>query len=69
MMQEDIKSKILRIAKEECVKYIRLQFTDMLGTIKSVEIPVSKLKDAIDGKIMFDGSLESRRQICICIQI
>ena len=56
MMQEDIKSKILRVAKEECVKYIRLQFTDMLGTIKSVEIPVSKLKDAIDGKIMFDGS-------------
>ena len=55
-MQEDIKSKILRVAKEECVKYIRLQFTDMLGTIKSVEIPVSKFKDAIDGKIMFDGS-------------
>ena len=32
---------ILRIAKEENVRFIRLQFTDLLGTIKNVEIPVS----------------------------
>ncbi|MFA5283006.1 MAG: type I glutamate--ammonia ligase [Bacilli bacterium] len=47
---------ILKIAKDENVRYVRLQFTDMLGTIKAVEIPVSKLDDALNNKIMFDGS-------------
>jgi glutamine synthetase len=47
---------ILRMAKEEEVRYVRLQFTDILGTIKAVEIPVGKLKDALDDKIIFDGS-------------
>ena len=50
--REDIK----RLAKEENVKYIRLQFTDILGTIKNVEIPVSQLDKALDNKMMFDGS-------------
>lgn len=50
------KEDILRIAEEEDVHYIRLQFTDLLGTVKNVEIPVSQLKKALDNKIMFDGS-------------
>ena len=33
-----------------------MQFTDMLGDIKAVEIPVKKLDDAFDNRIMFDGS-------------
>ncbi|MGD9605662.1 MAG: type I glutamate--ammonia ligase [Bacilli bacterium] len=55
-MMEYTKKQILEIAQKECVKYIKLQFTDMLGTIKSVEIPVGRLETAIDGKVMFDGS-------------
>src|SRR5690606_20207660 len=47
---------ILRIAKEENVRFIRLQFTDLLGIVKNVEIPVSQLEKALDNKIMFDGS-------------
>ncbi|MCP3762083.1 type I glutamate--ammonia ligase [Domibacillus sp. A3M-37] len=47
---------IQRLAKEQDVKYIRLQFTDILGTIKNVEIPVSQLDKALDNKMMFDGS-------------
>lgn len=47
---------ILRIAKEQNVKYIRLQFTDLHGIIKNVEIPVSQLPKALDNKMMFDGS-------------
>ncbi|EJS70412.1 MULTISPECIES: type I glutamate--ammonia ligase [Bacillus] len=47
---------IFRLAKEENVKYIRLQFTDLLGVIKNVEIPVSQLTKALDNKMMFDGS-------------
>jgi len=46
----------LRIAKEENVRFIRLQFTDLLGIVKNVEIPVSQLEKALDNKIMFDGS-------------
>ncbi|CAG9607322.1 type I glutamate--ammonia ligase [Pseudoneobacillus rhizosphaerae] len=50
--REDIK----RLAGENNVKFIRLQFTDILGTIKNVEIPVSQLEKALDNKMMFDGS-------------
>lgn len=55
-MQNFTKLSILRSAKQNNIQYIRLEFSDMLGTIKAVEIPVSKLEDALDGKIMFDGS-------------
>lgn len=47
---------ILRIAKEENVRFIRLQFTDLMGIIKNVEIPLSQLEKALDNKMMFDGS-------------
>ena len=36
------------MAKRDDVRYIRLQFTDILGTIKAVEIPASKLKEALE---------------------
>jgi glutamine synthetase len=55
-MQKFTREDITRLAKEENVKYIRLQFTDILGTIKNVEIPVSQLEKALDNKMMFDGS-------------
>jgi glutamine synthetase len=47
---------IIRIAKDQNVRFIRLQFTDLLGSIKNVEIPVSQLEKALDNKMMFDGS-------------
>lgn len=47
---------ILRMAKEENVRYIRLQFTDLLGVIKNVEVPVSQLDKVLENKMMFDGS-------------
>lgn len=50
------KKDIYRIIEEENVRFIRLQFTDMLGTIKNVEIPLSQLEKAFDNKMMFDGS-------------
>ena len=52
MTREEIKNSI----KENHISYIRLQFTDMLGDIKAVEIPSAKIDDAFDNKIMFDGS-------------
>ncbi|TFJ94624.1 type I glutamate--ammonia ligase [Lentibacillus salicampi] len=50
------KQDIYKIIEEENVQFIRLQFTDMLGTIKNVEIPFSQLEKAFDNKMMFDGS-------------
>ncbi|WP_107838199.1 type I glutamate--ammonia ligase [Metasolibacillus meyeri] len=50
--KEDIK----KLVQDQEVKFIRLQFTDILGTIKNVEIPVSQLDKALDNKMMFDGS-------------
>ena len=38
------------------IKFIRLQFSDILGTIKNVAIPVEQLGKALDGDMMFDGS-------------
>ncbi|RZI50579.1 type I glutamate--ammonia ligase [Aeribacillus pallidus] len=55
-MPKYTKEDIIRLVQEENVKFIRLQFTDILGTIKNVEIPVSQLEKALDNKMMFDGS-------------
>src|SRR5262245_21045972 len=50
------KAQILEQAERDQVKFMRLQFTDILGTIKNVEIPNRQFEDALDGRIMFDGS-------------
>ena len=55
-MSKFTRSDIEKIAEEQNVKFIRLQFTDILGTIKNVEIPISQLGKALDNKMMFDGS-------------
>jgi glutamine synthetase len=55
-MAKFTKEDIKKLAVEENVKFIRLQFTDILGTIKNVEIPISQLEKALDNKMMFDGS-------------
>ena len=50
------RSEIEKLIKENNISYLRLQFTDMLGDVKAVEVPVRKLDDALNNKIMFDGS-------------
>ena len=50
------KDEIKKIINDQNISYIRMQFTDMLGDIKAVEIPASRIDDAINNKIMFDGS-------------
>ena len=53
---KETKAQILERTEREKVKFLRLQFTDILGTIKNVEIPDRQFEEALDGKIMFDGS-------------
>ena len=50
------KEDILRITREENVKFISLQFTDILGMLKSVSITTSQLKKALSNGCGFDGS-------------
>jgi glutamine synthetase len=52
----ETKQQILERAERERVKFLRLQFTDILGAIKNVEVPDRQFDDALDGHIMFDGS-------------
>lgn len=55
-MAKYTKEDILALVKENDVKFIRLQFTDILGHLKNVAITASQLDKALDNKIMFDGS-------------
>ncbi len=50
------KEDILKSIKENDVKHIRLMFTDMLGVVKNVEVPVSKIEKVLNNEQMFDGS-------------
>ena len=50
------KEEIRKICREENIRYIRMQFTDIMGMLKNVEIPITRLEDALDNAVMFDGS-------------
>jgi glutamine synthetase len=50
------KKDILDLAAKNDVRFLRLQFTDILGINKNVEIPASQFEKALEGDIMFDGS-------------
>src|SRR5205807_717772 len=50
------KREILDAAKKQDVSSLRLQFTDILGVNKNVEVPQSQFEKALEGDIMFDGS-------------
>ncbi len=47
---------ILELAARNNVRFLRLQFTDILGINKNVELPASQFEKALAGDIMFDGS-------------
>lgn len=49
---------ILSEVKEKNVTFLRLMFTDILGTLKNVEVPATEeqLEKILDNKMMFDGS-------------
>ncbi|WP_292387405.1 type I glutamate--ammonia ligase [Methanosarcina sp. UBA5] len=50
------KEDVLEAVVERDVKFIRTQFTDTLGIIKSWAIPVEQLEEAFESGVMFDGS-------------
>jgi glutamine synthetase len=50
------KKKILETVSKERVKFVAMQFTDILGFTKSVTIPSSRLEKVLDEGVLFDGS-------------
>ncbi len=48
--------QVLEQASREGVKFVNLQFTDVIGVVKSVTIPVEQFRDTIDHGKWFDGS-------------
>ena len=55
-MSKYTKKDIIRLVEEEDVEFIRLQFTDMFGTLKNVAITSNQLEQALENECMFDGS-------------
>ena len=47
---------LLKRVKDDNVKFISLQFTDVTGTVKSVDIPARRLEEALEDGVWFDGS-------------
>jgi glutamine synthetase len=47
---------LIKKVKEDDVKYLSLQFTDVTGSIKSVDIPIERLPATLEEGIWFDGS-------------
>jgi len=50
------KADIMRLVSENNVRFIRLQFTDIMGIPKNVSITVDQLEKALNNEVMFDGS-------------
>src|SRR5207245_9167204 len=50
------KRDILELCKKQGISFLRLQFTNILGVNKNVEVPESQFEKALEGDIMFDGS-------------
>ena len=52
LTRDDIRARL----DDEHVRFLRLQFSDIVGQNKNVEVPASQFDKALDGEIMFDGS-------------
>ena len=55
-MAKKTKEEVLKVVKEQDVKFIRLWFTDILGHVKSFAITDSELENALENGMGFDGS-------------
>ena len=47
---------LLKRAKEDGIKFISLQFSDVTGAVKSVDMPIKGLEGALEEGVWFDGS-------------
>jgi glutamine synthetase len=52
MESDDVYKKL----KNDNVKFVELEFTDIFGTLKAIEVPVECIKEAVEKGVWFDGS-------------
>jgi glutamine synthetase len=50
------KKELLARVKDDHVRFISCQFTDVMGGVKSVDVPVARLGVALEEGVWFDGS-------------
>ena len=50
------RDEVLQMAEDEDVEFIRLQFTDMFGTLKNIAITARELPRALDNEYVVDSS-------------
>lgn len=55
-MAKNTKDDIRRLIKENDIRFLRLQFTDILGSLKNVAVTLSQLEKVLNNDCMFDGS-------------
>src|SRR3954468_19980251 len=51
-----MKQRVFEQAAAANVRFVSLQFTDIMGVVKNVHIPFHKFGDAVDHGLWFDGS-------------
>jgi glutamine synthetase len=56
VVDERLVRGVLELATDQGVKFVNLQFTDIVGMVKSVTIPVTQLEDTVRHGKWFDGS-------------
>ena len=47
---------LVKRIQEDKVNFVSLQFTDVMGTVKSVDMPIHNLEGALEDGVWFDGS-------------
>jgi glutamine synthetase len=50
------KKELMERVAADAVKFISFQFSDVTGTVKSLDAPIVRLEEAVDQGIWFDGS-------------
>ncbi|WP_334196157.1 glutamine synthetase beta-grasp domain-containing protein, partial [Muricomes intestini] len=55
-MHNYTREDILELVEEEDVGFIRLQFTDIYGTMKNMAVTASQLEKVLNNECMFDSS-------------
>src|SRR6266699_3602583 len=54
--RQETREYVRKHAREQDVKFIRLWFTDIVGSLKSLAITVEELENVLDEGMLFDGS-------------
>jgi len=50
------KQQVLARVREDGIRFVSFQFTDVTGAVKSLDAPVERLSQALDDGLWFDGS-------------